>query len=524
MTGEPRADNVLLRRVSRAMFWNASMLPVIIAVNLGGAILIRRGFGLESGAYDVALGILNTVLAHSALGMPFTIAQYVPKLERAGGRAQVVRFLGFVVRLRLALLVIVLLPFNLFAGSIAAELHMGADGVWLLRILSVLAVFRACSDLAIDTLQALLRHARANIVQLTQAAALLGAVAWTLSAGGSITTLFAWLSAAAFAIAIASVWLARHQIRTLKSGAAVTEGTGVPWSDFWRFALFMYVVQASDYFATPAFASPALAAVSAGRASIALFNVAYQIPFMAVVVLLTGFQGLYRPLFAGVVSEHSPERLRTTFTEVSKVQVALLFPAGVGLALLMPEYIAMLFTTQYAAAGPLARVLCVFLFVEAILNLGNIILSADHRYVLSLTAQALRIAGAPLFVWLAMHGNLLLATTAFGTSRLLAAGLGFVVARRLYGLRFPVGFSARVGLSALTMGAAVAAGKLFLPSSPPVTLGLTVVGIAVMLVAVRWFGVFSARELDVLERTGLPGKAILMWWLARRANPSDDTP
>jgi len=391
--------------------------------------------------------------------------------------------------------------------------------VWLLRILSMLAVFRACSDLAIDTLQALLRHARANIVQLIQAVGLLAAVAWTLSAGASITTLFVWLTAAAFAIAIGSVWLARHQIVTLKSGPS-DENAVDAWSDFWRFALFMYVVQASDYFATPAFASPALAAASAGRGSIALFNVAYQIPFMAVVVLLTGFQGLYRPLFAGVVAERSPERLRTTYSEVNKIQVALLIPAGVGLSLLMPEYISMLFTTKYAAAVPLARVLCLFLFLEALLNLGNIILTADHRYALSLTAQALRVAGAPLFVWLAMRGHLLLATTAFGTGRLLSACLGFVVARRLYGLRFPVGFSSRVGLASSLMGAAIAVSRLLLPASPMITLALTVFGIAVMLAAARWFGVFSARELDVLDRTSLPGKAILLWWFARPVNPS----
>ena len=50
---EAGTDNALLRRVSRSMFWNASMLPVIIVVNLAAGIMIRRGFGLQSGVYDV---------------------------------------------------------------------------------------------------------------------------------------------------------------------------------------------------------------------------------------------------------------------------------------------------------------------------------------------------------------------------------------------------------------------------------------------------------------------------------------
>ena len=35
----------LLQRVSRAMFWNAALLPMIALVNLAAAIMIRRGFG-----------------------------------------------------------------------------------------------------------------------------------------------------------------------------------------------------------------------------------------------------------------------------------------------------------------------------------------------------------------------------------------------------------------------------------------------------------------------------------------------
>jgi len=276
----------------------------------------------------------------------------------------------------------------------------------------------------------------------------------------------------------------------------------------------MYVFEMSNYFAQPAFASPTLAAVSGGPATVALFNVAFQIPFMVVVVILAGFQGLYRPLFAGVIAENSVDRIRTTFSEVTKVQAILLIPAGVGLGLMLPDYITLSFTNEFAMAAPLARVLAACLFLEALLNLGNILLSADHRYALSLTAQALRIVGALGFVWLAARGNVLLATVAFGMGRVLAAGFGFLVARRVYGVRLPMAFAVRVGLAALLMAAVVAPLRLMVPASWLATGALTLVGAATALAGVRWFSALGPREIDLLQRAGLPGGFVLLRWFA----------
>jgi len=276
----------------------------------------------------------------------------------------------------------------------------------------------------------------------------------------------------------------------------------------------MYVFEMSNYFAQPAFASPALAAVSSGPATVALFNVAFQIPLMTVVVILAGFQGLYRPLFSGVIAERSPERIRTAFSEVTKVQAILLIPAGVGLALMLPDYITLLFTSQFAAAAPLARVLCACLFVEALFNLGNILLSADHRYGLSLAAQALRIVGAFVFVWLAMRGSVLLATTAFGMGRVLASAFGFIVARRVYHVQLPVVFITRVSLAAIMMAAVVVVMRLLLPQSWPAVIAETLAGAAVALVGIRWFRALGPREVDLLRRATLPGRVILLRWFA----------
>ena len=55
----------LLPRVAASMFWNTTLLPIITLLNLGVSILIRRTFGLESGIYDILIGIRNTLLVYS---------------------------------------------------------------------------------------------------------------------------------------------------------------------------------------------------------------------------------------------------------------------------------------------------------------------------------------------------------------------------------------------------------------------------------------------------------------------------
>jgi O-antigen/teichoic acid export membrane protein len=498
------------------MFWNALMLPGITAISLGAAVMLRRGFGLASGTYDTALGLLNTVLTHSAIGLLSTIPQFVPGLARSG-RRPVIEFVLQVAAARLILLLVVLAGVDAYAESLADHLHLGIDGVRLVRTVSVLAVLRAGSDLAVDVLQALLAHRLANLVQLAQAVSLAVAVAWAVLVNGSTATLFTVLTVAAAGTTLLSFWLTRREVRAVPA-AAFDDAAGrpLPWSHRLGFAAFMYTNDASNYFATPAFASPALAAALHGPATTALFNVAFQIPMMAVVLILSGFQGLYRPLFAGLMDEGKPDRVRTAFAEISKVQAALLIPAAAGLIVLLPEYVRLLFGDQFAAAVPLARILSLFMAAEALLNVGLIMLTVDKRYSMTLGIQLVRVAVAPVFIWLALRGHLMLAAAVFGGGRLLTVGLGYVVARQRYAVRFPVAFAVRVCLATAFMVVAVVAAGMMLPSTWLVTLTRTALGMVVLTLGLRWFDVLGPREQDLLSRTRLPGSVLFVRWIASR--------
>ena len=75
----------LLHRVADSMFWNATLLPIITLLNLAASILIRRTFGLESGVYDILIGITTTLLAYSSLGISQSLPKLLPDLDAAAG-------------------------------------------------------------------------------------------------------------------------------------------------------------------------------------------------------------------------------------------------------------------------------------------------------------------------------------------------------------------------------------------------------------------------------------------------------
>lgn len=514
-----RRPDTLLGQVSRSMFWNAVLLPLNTVVNLAAAVVLRRLMGFESGVYDILIGLINASLVYSSLGLTVTLPQYLPELRDAGAGA-VRSFMRRVWSERLALLLLFLVPANLAALPIASAFDLGPEGSLLIHLASLLLLARAVVELSVKSLQALMAHLEANLLQMLQSLAGSLALIAALAAGLGMTGVFQFLAGAGVLVALAAVLVAGRAARRIGEPAAETrtargddEDRSVRRRGYWRFALFMYAYDLMYTFSMPAFASPALGLVADGRGPVALFNVAFQIPMMIVVVILSGFQGLYRPLFATLLAENDPDRLRTGFAEVSKVQAAMLFPAGAGLLVMIGDYVPLLFP-GFGEAVLLARILCLFLFLETAFNLGIIILSADHAYRTVIGAQLLRVLAAPVFVWLAGQGRLVEATLVFGLGRSVTTLTAYVAARSRYGLRFPWAFCARLLAPTGIMALTVAVARSYWETSWPEALSLTGVGALVFLLLARQGRILGPRELDLLRRARFPGSAALARWLA----------
>ncbi len=510
-------SDLLLRRASRSMFWNATLLPVITIFNLAASILVRRYFGLEvSGRYDVVIALVNSWMLYPDLGLTTTVSQFTPSLESRYGRSAVAAFLRRVGGLRLLLLLFVLVPANIFADVVAARLHLGDAGVWLIHLTTLLTAVRAANDLVMKSLQALLRHLWANLLQLLQAVAATAVVVAAFASGRPLETVVGGLvivGVAVLATGLGRLWAALRAIPERELAPATDFTPGVPRNRFVKFGLFMYLYNWLNYFATPAFASPMIALVAGSAAPVALFNVGFQLPQMAVVLVLAGFQGLYRPLFARLVDDDSPAKLRAAFAEISKVQAVFLLPAGAGLYVLAGDYIPLMFGGEFAAAVPIARALCVLLVAESLFNLGTILLSVDHQYREVALAQALRLAGVPAFIYLASRSDLVGAAAVFGAARFLSAVTGYFFARRRYRVRFPTAFTLRAALPSVAMVVVVTLGRSMFETSWTQVVSLTLLGMVVVAVGTRAFRVLGEHELALIERAKLPGGAHIIRWL-----------
>ena len=180
---------------------------------------------------------------------------------------------------------------------------------------------------------------------------------------------------------------------------------------------------------------------------------------------------------------------------------------------MMSDYIPLLYGRAFEPAVPVARVLVALLFTETAFNLGNIILSIDERYRPVLCAQGLLVLAAPLFLWTARHFGLIPGVAVLGSARLASVLVGYFVARRLYGMRFPWRFSLRVAAVSAVMGVALVAGRLLLGRSPFETVALTFVGAAVFVGVARVARLFGPEEIELVRRSRIPGRSWLLAWL-----------
>ena len=270
------------------------------------------------------------------------------------------------------------------------------------------------------------------------------------------------------------------------------------------------------------FAAPALAIVL-GPEDVALFGVAFRLSIMSVGLVVTGFRGLYRPLFARLRLRDDLEQLQRAFTTVAKAQLVLLLPAGIGLVVMCGDYIPLLFGVEFLPAVRVSWVLVTFMYAETAFNLPVIILSVDEQYRAVFVSQSVMILAAPLFVLAAATVGLVGAGAVFGVARLASALCAYAFCHTRYGLRFPWSFAGRVARVSLPMGGLLAFARLFVVTSVLEAVALTVLGVITFAVGVRMTRMLTTDEADVFRRSSVPGHALMLSVLAPHlATGADD--
>ncbi len=192
-----------------------AVAPVVAVCTTLTSVLIRRRFGLASGAYDVLLGLVNTVLFYSSFGIPSSLAKTLPEREIASGRLAVERLLGRACIVRFAILAVFIAALNLWASPIAEQLHLGPGGVVYLRLLGGLIAARAATDLLTYVLYAFLAQRQVNLLIILQSLLDPTLIAIALALGYGIGGVVVALASSTATVALAGALSAARVIRRL---------------------------------------------------------------------------------------------------------------------------------------------------------------------------------------------------------------------------------------------------------------------------------------------------------------------
>ncbi len=513
VSSQPPHQPDLLHNVTRSVFWNAALLPLVTAAGLLLSILVRRSFGLESGIYDVALGVANSILFYSGLGLAGSLPKFLPELQVNASPRAVMRLALRLGVLRLGIVAAILVPLNMWAGPLARGLNLGPEGVSSLHVLSALLVGRAALDFGYRVLDSFFRQLAVNVLSLIHGVLDVSLAAIAVLMGTGIQGVIAALGASAVTMAIVTVGIVFNHLGKLPENRTGSS-QGPSASRVWRLSAVTYLRDLSVYFATPAFASPVLVTLLGGPAPVALFSTSFFVASSTVTLVVSGFRGIYRPAFAHVMAAGERAQLHRAFDLVNKLQILAVVPAGIGLAVMVGDYLPLLYGAPFAEAVPVARVLVLLLFAETAMAVGLLVLWVDERYRPVLLAQFVMVASAPLFVWAAGRWGLLASAAVLGGGRLAASWLGYVEARRLFGVSYPWVFGAKVTFVSSVMGACLLVLRRFWSTSLAEAIVLTLLGAAIVAVGLRMAHVMGPGELDVLGRASIPGKRWLVRWLA----------
>ncbi len=479
---------------------------------LGGllsVVVVARMLG-PGGAGNVALGIwiVGTLVTICDLGLPITVARFVPDLEARGVHRDAVNFAR-------AFLPPILLTTALSALALAAiwrfapfiDTHLPAlpfddvsDSVWL--ALAALFTLQAVGNYGLSQLRG---------AQRFDEAARLSAISLLVQLGG--VAVGAWLfgvTGALVGYGGGSLLLAVYTVINIRPGAAIDAELK---QRAWRFSLASWgvgLIAAIVWSRTElAFLNHYRGAHEAGLYSAAntLATVATQAP-----LLMTG--GLLA-LFAQLFAVGDKAGLKRAFASAVRFMSFLIFPACFGMAAIAPSLVPALFGVDFADASDAAAVLVAAQAFGAVSTVSSALLFATERnYFLVRTgvAGAAAIVAAGLLI-VPVYG-LMGAVVARSIIQFSIVAASFVYLHRALDCASPYGSVARIVGSAAGCAIAARVVVIVLPGVFGIVLGIAV-GAAVYFALVRLTR--ALPDDDVGRLSDLAGKAPA--WLSPLLSP-----
>jgi O-antigen/teichoic acid export membrane protein len=478
-----------------ATLWNTLLLPARVLVGLVASVIYYQQLTLEQvGLIFVLSNLGSTIGLWADLGVERALPRFLPEVEQQSGWTGVRRFMLWVLRVKLLILLVPLAGLGLLADPLsrhlthrqraeiaqleeqareidaqpgssaqAATIQRKIDGArslvvelerrgpFFLAAVGGLVVLGALFDLQMQFLTAFFRRKAWNLITL--ASTLLQPIfvtAFVLLGWGLSGVLVGLLVAP-----VASVLLAYREVLRASGGLA-GGAVSAPLDPtlprrFARLASVSYLIQGTIWLFDVQFVVIMSAALLPLH-DVALLGFALKLGKDFLGYVWTPLNGVVVPLLTRVRALGSHAALVDAHASLTRLVWLLLIPAATGLAFLAPAVIATLYP-KYVDAVAIAVVCLGFSFLEPMLAIPLNLLLVCERYKAVVVSRLLTLLGIPLLFLAVPQLGLMGVVLTAGLVRLGSLLVTVVYGARHMGLRLPLGFGARVtGASACAGG------------------------------------------------------------------------
>jgi O-antigen/teichoic acid export membrane protein len=556
----------LTQEVWSATLWNTLLMPIRIVVGFGASWIYFGQLSYE----QVALLLLITSLAatvgmYADLGIERTLPRYLPEVEKQSGRPGVRRFLARMIGLKMAILAVLIIGLHLLAApmanylagqeraeiaglrkdvaalsaqpasekttkqiadltgaiagkeQLAANLHSRAQ--LYLGAVSALLVLGALFDVFMQFLTAYFKQRAWNLITMvTTLLQPLLVTTFILMGWGIEGVLLGLVLTPLISVALAA-WQVQRASRELEAPAPDAAPDPTLPRRFARFAGVSYLLQITTWLYDIQFVMFLAVALFTNR-ELAILGFAYKFAKDFLGYVWMPLSGVMTPLLARIKLRRDPHSLREAHASLTRMIWLIVVPAGVGLALLAPRLIALIYP-HYQDAAALAIVFIAFTFGESLLSVPHNVLMVYEQYRAVIVSRLLAFSVVPLVLVMMPRYGLLGVAIAVGVVRVATRLVTVIYGVKRLGLTLPAGFALRV----VAASASFAVALLLLMRAWPAAAVLTgaaakvgalaalvvfaVVGAALYLVVLRLLGGLDPAERERLLGMRLPFKRVL---------------
>lgn len=527
----PAVTRTLSGQVSRAMLWNAILQPArLIAGFISGLVVLNLLTKDEYGTIATLSAMAATFGLIADIGVERGLVKFLPEIEARYGRDGVRYTLWLVIWQKVLVLALVIGVAIAFHGWFFASWRSGIRETNVLAIfdryrwvlfaaMMALVIFGAIFDVYMQALVSYFRQRAWNVISLIvtilKPLLLIGVVL----AGWGILGVVGVIVAIPIVATLLAFWQATTLRRALIERPTQTAAGARLVPRFLAYCGLSFWIQLTEYAYSLDFVVLLLAPVSA--ASAAGLKAAFSLVSQALSALWSPLVGVQIPLFARLYARNDDRQLGEAYAILSKFLAAILFPAAIGLLLLIGNVMAAVYP-QYSEFATAARILGFCLCIDAALSVPLAILMAYERFRPMLIARSCALVAVPLLYLVIPHYGVVGAALVMGGTRLACDGLAMIFALRQLPLRYPWRFAGRVLAAACAMAAVVAPLALLVlrpeaeMDTPTRVLFLTgnlvlgVVGGLIYLGAFRLTGGLDPADRQRIRELKLPATSLVL--------------